>query len=270
MRVLVTGASGRLGSHFARAASDRYALRLTDLPTADLSSLEAHGHVQPADLADADQAHALCDGIDTVVHLAASPDPSATWSTLLPANIIATYNIVTAAVANRCRRLVYASSIHAVSGYPPDVQVKTSEPVNPGDLYGVTKCFGEALGRYAAEQEGLSVIAVRIGMVQPVEAARERGLTPFLDAYVSEDDVQQLLERCVDVPDVQFAIVHGLSDNRFKRLDLSDTRRLTGFQPRHDAAVLNQTVPPELTERPTHSTRGSQQESGMREDLRRG
>ena len=55
----------------------------------------------------------------------------------------------------------------AVSGYPKNIQVKTSEPVNPGDLYGVTKCFGEALGRYMAEQEGLSVIALRIGGFQP-------------------------------------------------------------------------------------------------------
>ena len=48
------------------------------------------------------------------------------------------------------------------------MQVKTSEPGNPGDLYGVTKCFGEALGRYMAEQEDLWVIALRIGAFQPI------------------------------------------------------------------------------------------------------
>ena len=53
-----------------------------------------------------------------------------------------------AAKANGVRRVVFASSIHAVSGYPADYQVHTEEPVNPGDLYGVSKCFGEALGRY--------------------------------------------------------------------------------------------------------------------------
>ena len=86
--------------------------------------------------------------------MAGDPSPSATWESLLPTNIIGTYNIFVAAKAAGCRKVIYASSIHAVSGYPADVQVKTDEPVNPGDLYGVSKCFGEALGRYMAEQEG--------------------------------------------------------------------------------------------------------------------
>src|SRR4029450_951651 len=85
------------------------------------------------------------------------------------------YNPFVAAKSANCRRFIYASSIHAVSGYPADVQVKTSEPVNPGDLYGVTKCFGEALGRYMAEKEGLSTIALRIGAFQPIEAAQDEG-----------------------------------------------------------------------------------------------
>ena len=56
------------------------------------------------------------------------------------------------------------------------MQVKTSEPVNPGDLYGVSKCFGEALARYMAEKEGVSAISLRIGAFQPLEAARaEKG-----------------------------------------------------------------------------------------------
>lgn len=264
--VLVTGATGRIGSYFARSAGGRYHLRLTDLPGSDFGDVASHGECVEADLTDLHAAHELCAGIDTFVHLAADPDPFATWSSLLPANIIATYNMMTAAVAAGCRRLIYASSIHAVSGYAADVQVKTSEPVNPGDLYGVTKCFGEALGRYVAEQEGLSVIAVRIGAAQPEAAARPTHSLPLLDAFVSERDLQQLLERCIELPDVRFAIVHGLSDNRFKRLDLSDTRALTGYDPQDDAAALNEAVPRELLERPEHNA-SSQQPSGLREGL---
>jgi hypothetical protein len=33
--------------------------------------------------------------------------------------------------------MVYASSIHAISDYPQDVQAKTTEPQNPEDLYGI-------------------------------------------------------------------------------------------------------------------------------------
>lgn len=86
--------------------------------------------------------------MDTVVHLAGSANPAATWDELLQTNIVGTYQTCVAARAAGCRRVVYASSIHAVSAYPPDVQVKTSEPSNLGDLYGVSKCFGESLGRY--------------------------------------------------------------------------------------------------------------------------
>jgi len=121
-----------------------------------------------------------------------------------------------------------------VSGYPADVQVKTSEPVNPGDLYGVSKCFGEALGRYMAEQEGLSVIALRIGAFQPLETARSEEGIFLLDAFVSHRDLQQLIERCIDVEGLRFAVLHGLSDNRFKRLDISDARTLVGYAPRDD------------------------------------
>jgi len=43
------------------------------------------------------------------------------------------------------------------------------------------------------------------------------------------------LVRCVEAADVQFAIVHGISDNRFKRLDLTSTRNLLGYAPQDDA-----------------------------------
>ena len=100
--------------------------------------------------------------------------PQTLWSrAVLQNNVVGTYHLFAAAKAAGCRRVVYASSIHAVSGHPPDAQVGPDDPVNPGDLYGVSKCFGEALARYMAEQEGLSAIAVRIGAAQPPEWQRD-------------------------------------------------------------------------------------------------
>ncbi len=269
-RVLVTGAAGRIGSYFAEHAHQQYELRLmVQEMDAKAQALHPFGEVVTGDLGDLDRLKELCQNIDTVLHLAADPDPSATWSSLLPTNIIGTYNTFVAAKAAGCRRVLYASSIHAVSGYPADVQVKTSEPVNPGDLYGVTKCFGEALGRYMAEQEGLSVIALRIGAWQPLEVAREEHAVRLLDAFVSQRDLQQLIERCIEVENVTFAILHGLSNNRFKRLDISDARTLVGYDPQDDLTVehpqfkdlhLNDTVH-------AHHLKDGEQQSGMREDL---
>src|SRR5919199_2471197 len=241
-RILVTGAAGNIGSYFAEHAHDRYELRLMVLPSDDATAIQPFGEVVTGDLLDLDRMKELCTGIDTVVHLAANPDPSATWDSLLQDNIVGTYNAMVAAKAAGCRRPIYASSIHAVSGYPPDVQVKTSEPVNPGDLYGVTKCFGEAMGRYMAEQEGLSVIALRIGAFQPHESALGEQGVAMLDAWVSHRDLHQLIERCIDVENLKFAIFHGLSNNRFKRLDISDARELVGYEPVDDFASENPTL----------------------------
>lgn len=266
--VLVTGAAGRIGSDFAERYAERYDLRLMVRRPPEDGGLERWGEVVTGTLDDLDGLKRLCAGVDTVLHLAADASPSATWGSVLPTNIVGTYNVYVAAKAAGCRRVVYASSIHAVSGYGPDVQVKTSEPPNPGDLYGVSKVFGEALGRYMAEQEGLSVIAVRIGGFQPPETARDPGNVGMLDAFVSERDLAQLLARCIDVEGLRWAVLHGLSGNRYNRLDISDARALLGYAPEDDAFALNPVAAalaePENIE--THNL-ASGQESGLREEL---
>jgi NAD(P)-dependent dehydrogenase (short-subunit alcohol dehydrogenase family) len=270
-KVLVTGAAGNIGSYFAEHAPERYELRLmVHSMDEDAEALKQYGEVVTGNLSDLEGLKELCRGIDTVVHMAGDPSPSAVWQDLLEANIVGTYNMCVAAKAAGCRRVIYASSIHAVSGYPSDVQVKTSEPVNPGDLYGVTKCFGEALGRYMAEKEGLSVIALRIGAFQAPEAVLKEGDVSVLDAWVSRRDLQQLIERSIDVENLTFAVFHGLSNNRFKRLDISDARELVGYDPQDDFTEqhpdvkdlnLAETVSP-------HNLTGEDQKSGIREELK--
>jgi hypothetical protein len=120
-----------------------------------------------------------------------------------------------------------------------------------------------------AEQEGLSVIALRIGAFQPLEAAREEGAVEMLDAFVSRRDLQQLIERCIDVETLQFAIFHGLSNNRFKRLDISDARMLVGYEPQDDLTAENPALQ-DLHLRETvsaHDLSDSGQESGLREEV---
>ncbi len=268
-RVLVTGAAGRIGSYFAEHSHDRYDLRLMVQQSGDGDGICAFGEVVTGDLGELERMKELCMGVDTVLHLAGDPSPSATWESLLESNIIGSYNMYVAAKAAGCRRLIYASSIHAVSGYPADVQVKTSEPVNPGDLYGVSKCFGEAMGRYMAEQEGLSVIALRIGAFQPLETARDPEKIATLDAFASQRDLTQLIHRCIDVENLQFAIFHGISDNRYKRLDISDARQLVGYDPQDDMArenpMLQELSDPENVS--SHGMADGGQESGLREEL---
>src|SRR5206468_11243665 len=144
----------------------------------------------------------ICKGVDTVLHLAASANPESQWDELLKNNLIGTYHAMVAARSAGCRRLIFASSIHAVSGYPGDVQVKTTEPVNPGDLYGVSKCFGESLGRYMAEQEGLSTIVLRIGAFQSLDYAHRADSLAMADCFVSPADLLQLIIKSIQIENI--------------------------------------------------------------------
>src|SRR5215211_4683915 len=117
-RVLVTGAAGNIGSYFAEHSNRRYDLRLMvrgDEDKSDVDALRQFGELVPADLSDLERLKELCAGVDTVLHLAAAAEPESTWEQLLPANIVGTYNMMVAAKHAGCRRLIYASSIHAVS-----------------------------------------------------------------------------------------------------------------------------------------------------------
>src|SRR5690606_11311357 len=141
-KVLITGAAGFIGSYLAQnLPSEKYDLVLADIRQPD------YEHRSPfieLDITDLDRFRAACEGIDTVVHLAADRRTTAPWETLLPLNIIGAYNGFEAARLAGCRRIIFASSIHAGSGYPEDVQVRPDMPTHPGNLYGATKIWGEA------------------------------------------------------------------------------------------------------------------------------
>ena len=259
-RVLVTGAAGRIGRAFAEGAPDRFDLRLMIRPDEALD-----GGIE-ADLGDLPRLKTLCEGIDTVVHLAGDARASAPWTSVLENNIVGTYNLFVAAKSAGCRRVVFASSIHAVSGYAPDVQVGADSPVNPGDLYGVGKCFGEALARYMAEGEGLSAIAVRIGAFMPDGWVSNPERLDNMDAWVSHRDLVQLLVRCVDDESLRFAIVNGVSGNRFSRLDPSPARSLLGYAPQDDVAKVNPALPDFHARVVTHSVHDGY-DSGLRDHL---
>jgi nucleoside-diphosphate-sugar epimerase len=274
-KVLVTGAAGNIGSYFAEHSHRRYELRLMIRPGDEaekkevVDKLRGWGEVVTAELDQLERLKELCRGVDTVVHLAANPSANTTWDSACRDNITGTYHVFVAAKAAGCRRVVYASSIHAVSGYPADVQVKTSEPVNPGDLYGVTKCFGEALARYMAEQEGVSAICLRIGAFQPHESAESEKGIEMLDAWVSRRDLHQLIGKSIDNETLKFAVLHGLSDNRFKRLDISDARELLGYAPQDDLTEVNPKLKGlNLRENVhAHNLKDEGQKSGLREEL---
>lgn len=238
-KVLLTGASGRIGTMFRGAVAGQYDLVLVDKNGGKKNEPDGAPVIE-TDLADLAVCQHLCAGVDTVVHLAADPSPAADfYGSLLDNNIKAVYNIFCAAKDQGCRRVVYASSVQVIEGYPLDVQAKVDAPIKPMNMYAVCKAFGEATAHYFAYAEGLSSIAVRIAAYEgnrPPDQWITDGRT--LSAFVSKRDLAHLLVRCIEVEDVQFGIVHAVSDNRFKRMDITETRALVGYEPQDDAFEL--------------------------------
>jgi len=245
-KVLITGAAGRIGSRLATHWQSKYELVLVDKKVPSDSSADA---IASIDLSDFDSLQPLLNGVNTVIHLGADPNPKASWDSLLPNNILATRNVFEAAANAGCQRVIFASSVHTIVAYPPDVQVTTAMPVAPATQYGAAKAFGEAMGRYYAEQRDLSVLCLRIGMLLHDNDPRLVKGHPLLDMAISMPDLLKLFDACMESADVHFGIFHGISDNRFKRLDLSDTRLTLNYEPADDAFAMTGMVDPE---RPDH------------------
>ena len=235
-RVLITGAAGEVGRLLADHLRDDYELVLTDRqppPEHDDSSFVA------ADIGDFDSVYAVSHAIDTVVHLAAETHPDAPWEKLLSPNIVGLYNVLEAAHRQKCRRVIFASSINAVAGYPGEMQVHTSQPVRPYNLYGATKAWGEAASCFYADQRGLSVLCLRFGWVRSPDSADLRPGHPYLPFVLTYDDLIRLIRAAIEAPaTLRFGIFHGVSNNRWKRLDISDTRAVLGYEPQDDAFEL--------------------------------
>lgn len=238
MRVLLTGAAGHIGGLIIARLADRYDWTLTDLqPPADTRGLP----FVPADITEMAALRPLCKEAETVVHLAATANPDAAWQDLLPPNIVGVYNLFQAASEAGCRRVIFASSLHAVDGYPRDIQIRADAPLNPLNLYGASKAWGEAVAAFYARQKNLSAICLRIGWVMP---RNDRRIVPSfsgLDVVLTHEDLIRLITASIDAPDdLRFGIFHGISNNRWERLDIANARELLKYEPQDDAFELAQ------------------------------
>jgi len=230
-RVLLTGAAGFVGRMLLKHWGDRFDLRLADVRDAEPS---AHEFVR-CDCADFEAMKSACDGIETVVHLAADPSPRAEfYDSLLSRNVIATYNAFQAAHEAGCKRIVFASSINAILGHDDITPVPWEAPIYPINVYGATKCWGEALGRVYSRTHSLSCIMVRLGsprFEQDGDWDKER---PSMG--ISRRDTAQLFARCIEVGDIDYAVVHGVSNHEHSWLDLEINRKILGYEPEDGTA----------------------------------
>jgi uronate dehydrogenase len=205
-RILLTGAAGDIGTRLRRLLKPVYPdLRLSDIrKPADLEDGETFA---AADLARIEEVERIVDGVDGVIHLGGH-SVEGPWETILQSNIIGCYNLFEAARRKGVKRVVFASSNHAVGFYPRHHRIGTDVTVRPDSRYGVSKAFGEALGALYAEKHGLRVVCLRIGNVgdKPIDKRR-------LSIWIKPEDLVQLVRIGLEHPHVRFEILYGASDN---------------------------------------------------------
>lgn len=241
-RVLVTGAAGQIGGIIRSKLGFRY--DLVGLDIVDCGWPESH----VANLSDLDSISPAFEDVDVVVHLGADPSPQASWESTLSNNIVGTRNVYEAARVAGARRVILASTNHAVGFYPlkddpykaiydgrlgevrRPFRMLDDRDLRPDSLYGVSKAFGESLGSYYHDQYELSIICLRIGWIMTPDDPTFHPAA--LSLWLSHRDAAQLIQKSIDAPaSVGFAIVYGMSRNDLRIWDIEAGERLIGFSP---------------------------------------
>lgn len=221
-RLLLTGAAGGVATMIRPLLRESYRLRLSDRQA--VSDPVDGEEVVAADLEDFDALRQAIAGVDGIVHLGGY-SVEADWDTIHAANITGCYNLFEAARLEGVKRVVFASSNHAVGYYPRAETIGIDAAVRPDTRYGLSKAFGEAVGALYAHKYGAEVLSIRIGNVAEKPLDRRR-----LAIWLSPRDLVQLIAIGIERPGIQHEIVFGMSDNKRTWWDNSNALRL-GYKP---------------------------------------
>jgi len=220
--VLITGATGGVGTWLRRELAGKYKLRLSDVRP--IRKLEKGESFMKADISKMSDMLRITKGVDAIVHLGgfAVEGP---WEVIHKANLVGCYNTYEAARRNGVKRFIFATSNHTVGFYPRSQTIDHRVYIKPDGRYGVSKVFGEALGSLYSDKYGMEVFLIRIGNVneRPIDKRR-------LAIWISPRDLAQLVSIGIDHPEMRFEIVYGVSDNKRSWYDNSNAVRL-GYRP---------------------------------------
>jgi uronate dehydrogenase len=230
--VLITGAAGDIGTRLRKILRGVYPrLRASDIrKPADLA---VGDDFVAADLTDLAQVEKAVAGMEGIIHLGGHA-VEGSWETILNANIIGCYNLFEAAGRAGVKRMVFASSNHAIGFYPRSQRIGVDVRVRPDSRYGVSKAFGEALGSLYADKHGLRVTCLRIGNIADAPVDERR-----LSIWVKPEDLAQLMRIGLEHPDIHFEVFYGVSDNAASFWDNSRAAHF-GYRPQGRAEDYRQ------------------------------
>ncbi len=226
--ILLTGASGNLGRALAKAlGANGWSLRLTDIvPFPD--PLPPGARFERIDLNDGVSLLRFAEGCGTILHFGGiSVDKP--FEEVLGPNLRGLYHIYEAARREQAR-VVFASSNHSVGFHERATTLDADCDFRPDSFYGLSKCFGELMGRLYWDKHGVENVNVRIGSAfpEPVDAR-------MLASWLSYADLTTMMERCVLAERTGHAVIWGASANTRMTWWREDSRGRIGWSPRDSA-----------------------------------
>ncbi len=233
MKIVLTGAAGRLGSHLREPLAKMGELVSTDIAEGVGDLYDGESFVR-ADLAQMDQVAPLMQGADMVVHFGAIVD-EVPFEQIWGPNFLGSYNVWESAYRAEVRRVVYASSIHAVGMYPKNEFIGVDVPHRPDTFYGLAKCFTEDLGRMYWEKRGLESVHLRIYSCAQVTNPRALG------SWLSYEDLIRLVRAAITTPVTGFTICYGVSANDRVPVDNAAASFL-GYRPQDNAEQFAEAI----------------------------
>jgi nucleoside-diphosphate-sugar epimerase len=210
MRILVTGARGKVGAATVATLSDAgHDVTATDVGRPSFEADAGAVAYQQADLTDAGDAFAIVRGQDAVVHAAAIPEPTRNPPhAVFHNNLMATFNALEAAVRWGVPRFVNLSS-ETVPGFffpertflPAYLPVDEEHPIAPQDPYAIAKHFGEQLMDAATRRSDITAVSIRPSWVQ-----WEGNYATNIGPWMREPGVSEGFWAYIDVYDLAEAI----------------------------------------------------------------
>jgi uronate dehydrogenase len=230
-KIALSGAGGQVGTVLRKALLARGVDLRSAGGTKPLAPLVDGEDVMHGDLRDPAVVDRLLNGVEVLIHMAGTsverPLPE-----IIENNLRALVEVYEGALRQGVKRVVFASSNHAIGMYPTTEKLTLDCAPRPDGFYGLSKVWGEALARLYWDKHGIESVCVRIG------SCVERPTEPrHLSTWFGHEDLLHFVDRCIHAPDVGFLVIWGVSANTRGWWDNRGAERL-GYHPTQDAEAF--------------------------------
>lgn len=212
-RIVLTGASGRLGSYLREPLS-KITKKLVSTDKEDIGKTLHNEVFKKLNIKNFKEVNKIFKKTDLIIHFGAYSNEGP-FQEILDSNILGTYNIWKSAKKNKIKRIIFASSIHSVGMYRANETINHKVMHKPDTFYGLSKCFGENLAQMYWDKCGIECLTIRILSCAKVTSKRS------LSTWLSYDDLIRIVIQSTKIKKLGFEIIYGVSNN--KRLNVDNT-----------------------------------------------